>query len=170
MKTSNVQSSYKALIASLSESLKVAGFLRRANTFTFSYGNNVGIIEFQRSVKSSREAILFTVNVGVVLGDLLEGGLSFVRKDSILNAHLRQRIGALLPERADKWWLLTEDTDRAGLHKEVSDLLTQFGVPFLKRYLITSEVVALWESGKCPGLTEKARIRFLAKLKEKQKI
>ena len=106
MKTSNVQSSYKALIASLSESLKVAGFLRRANTFTFSYGNNVGIIEFQRSVKSSREAILFTVNVGVVLGDLLEGGLSFVRKDSILNAHLRQRIGALLPERTDKWWLL----------------------------------------------------------------
>ena len=57
---------------------------------------NRGIVEFQRSVENTKESLFFTVNLGVVCGELLDSRPSVVSKAAMLDAHLRQRIGALL--------------------------------------------------------------------------
>ena len=72
----------------------------------------------------------------------------------------------LLPDRFDKWWEITEATDRGSLAQEVSELILKKGVPYIESYLNTNALIALWESGHSPGLTDFQRVRFLSKLKE----
>jgi hypothetical protein len=67
----------------------------------------------------------------------------------------------LLPGRPDKWWDVTENTDISALEIEISDLISKEAVPYIQRYLDTTEVIALWRSGKSPGLAETQRVRYL---------
>jgi hypothetical protein len=82
---------------------------------------------------------------------------------------VRLRIGEFLPEHPDKWWGLTKTTESASLILELSNLILEKAVPFIKTHLDTSAVIALWESGRCPGITDTQRIRFLSRLKDKGK-
>src|SRR5260370_32449488 len=83
------------------------GFSRRGTVLrTLSQGNS-GIIEFQKSIKNSRDKLLFTVNLAVICGESLEPDQPTLEKARSLDAHLRQRIGMLLPSRPDKWWEIT---------------------------------------------------------------
>lgn len=145
--------------------LKKLGFKQRGSVFRIAAESNCGIIEFQRSVKSSKETLLFTLNMGVVCGNLLDEGPSGIESAQIIDAHVRQRIGMLLTDRPDKWWTITESTNRDTLIQEVSDLTLTKAVPYVESYLNTNAMITLWESGQCPGLTDVQRIRFLAKLK-----
>src|SRR5450755_529492 len=80
------------------------GFVRRGAILrTLNLGNS-GIIEFQKSTKNSRDKLLFTVNLAVVCGELLEPYQPALEKARSADGHLRQRIGMLLPGRQDKWW------------------------------------------------------------------
>lgn len=68
-------------------------------------GRNVALIEFQRSQKTENEHVVFTVNVGILCGELSEE--ADFRKASVMDAHLWERLGFLLPEANDKWWEIT---------------------------------------------------------------
>src|SRR5258708_32341659 len=73
------------------------GFSRRGVVLrTLSQGNS-GISEFQKSLKNSRDKLLFTINLAVICGELLEPDQPTLEKARSLDAHLRQRIGMLLP-------------------------------------------------------------------------
>src|SRR6266446_4056805 len=102
---------FDGVIKVIGTRLKTLGFTQRGKAFTIATGANCGIIDFQRSVKSSKNALLFTITLGVVCGDLLDSGSSAARKAQILDAHVRQRIGMLLPDCPDKWWEITRATD-----------------------------------------------------------
>jgi hypothetical protein len=78
---------------------------------------------------------------------------------------LGQRIGILMPGRPDKWWEISEATPVDALASEVSGVIATEGAPYVLRYLNANDLVALWESGKSPGLTETQRVRYLEKLK-----
>lgn len=160
----NPQETFRKLLRAIQERLTPVGYTRRGSVFRHISHENCGIIDVQRSDKSSKERVVFTVNLGIVCGELLEPGILEVRKTGIMDAHLRQRIGMLLPDRCDKWWEVTESTHCESLKQELVELLLTKGVPYIEGYLETKTLVDLWESGQSPGLTAFQRARFLSRL------
>lgn len=153
------------ILQATAEVLKPLGFVRRGAVFRLLAQGNCGLIEFQRSDKCTDDKLVFTVNFGVVYGELLDVGPSGAPKARIIDAHLRQRIGMLLPDRPDKWWEVDAATERGALIQELMDLVKK-GALYVESHLATNAVIALWESGQSPGLTAVQRSRFLSKLKE----
>ena len=79
-------------------------------------------------------------------------------------AHLRERIGFLLQPSSDHWWVLTAATDARVVANEVAASVVEAGLPYLNAYGTDESLLALWQSGRSPGLTERQRLRFMALL------
>jgi len=129
---------------------------------------NYALVEIQKSRKSVKDKILFTVNLGIVCSELLklEDPNREPGKCRVVDAHLRLRLGMLLPGRRDKWWEITECTPESSLEQEVCQAVVESGVPYLEQYLKTHALLRLWESGESPGLTEGERLEALGKLRK----
>src|SRR5713101_6912488 len=121
--TATLNEIYNCVVDSSVQKIRSLGFVRRGTTFRKVSHGNVAIIEFQRSTKSDRHELLFTINIGIVCGKLIEEEQPPLTRAGSVDAHLRLRIGMLLPERSDKWWQITEETDRDRLLAEVSSLI-----------------------------------------------
>ncbi len=159
---------FSDLVKAVGEKLKGLGYAKRGQVFRILANNNCGLIDFQRSVSNTTDAISFTINLGVVCGDLLDQTVTQLKDAQITDAHVRQRIGQLLTGQQDKWWQLNVSANFESLSREIVDLISNKAVPFVSNFLNTNSVRSLWESGKSPGLTELQRVRFLSKLKSKQ--
>lgn len=155
---------YDRVVSSCAERLRSAGYVRRGSSLRKAANGNVAIVEFQKSSKSNAEAIVFTINLGIVCGRLLEGDESSLKGVGIVDAHLRQRVGMLLPDRPDKWWTIDPKTNASSLIEEISGLIEREAAPYLDRHLDDDALVALWESGQSPGLTETQRLRYQTRL------
>lgn len=156
------------IVKATAERLRPLGFTRRGMALRIMGLDTCGILAFQRSGKNSQDRCLFTVNLGIVCGKLLERDETELSKAQIIDAHVRDRIGSLLPDHHDKWWEITPSTDAQALAQEVVDLIVNKAVPCIQRYLSTESVIALWESGQSPGLTARRRVELLAVLKTKR--
>jgi hypothetical protein len=159
-----IEESFRNVIGFTASQVRPLGFTTNGTIFRILDKGNAGIIEFQKSTKSSQKMILFTINLAVICGLLLRPDEPPVNKARSLHGHLRLRIGMLLPGHPDKWWEITKDTDVDRLATEISTFVSTLAVPYVQRYLQTDELIGLWESGKSPGLTEMQRIRFLREL------
>lgn len=153
-----------SLIKEISVMLEPEGFIRRQRSLRAAAGGNVAIINFQKSDKSSNQRLLFTVNLGIVCGALLDPQRTEIARADIIDAHLRTRLGMLFENPADQWWELSASTDVRSLSDELSRSISQTAVPYLKRYFETGALVELWKSGASPGLTVVQRSRFLSQL------
>jgi len=110
MARSAAEDIFGGIVKRVGEALKPLGVSRRGQIMRIVREGNCGIIGFQRSTSNSREQIKFTVNIGVVCGELLDGERSpgTVDKAALWDAHVSERIGFLLPGHNDKWWEITE--------------------------------------------------------------
>jgi hypothetical protein len=123
-------------------------------------GTSVGLIEFQSSDRSTKEKLIFTVNLGVYLRPIARFFHPAAVKDRprIGDCHWRERLGYLLPERGDKWWNVESLQE---LDRSISEIhlgLTEYGLPQLLRYLDPAELRDEWLSGRSPGLTDTQRL------------
>ena len=159
---------FEEILISTNHVLGPVGFKRRSSTFRLIDQGNCGIIDFQRSDKSSSEKLIFTVNICVVCGELLDGAPSQLDQVPITSAHLRHRVGKLLPGRPDKWWELSSPTTMASVSQEVISLIETQVVPYIKKYLSTNELIELWRTGQAPGLTAIGRDQFLLRLQKRR--
>jgi hypothetical protein len=159
---------FDQVVKTVAERLRPLGFSRRGTVLRIMGPGTSGLIEFQRSTKSSQDKLLFTVNLGVVCGDLLEASAADLPKSRAADAHVRQRIGMLLPDRPDKWWEIAAHTDADALSREIADLILDKAVPYIRQYLNVDSILELWESGQSPGLTNGQRVNLLAALKAKR--
>jgi hypothetical protein len=157
------------VVNATSDRLKPFGFSRQGPILRMIDQGNCGIVEFQRSRRSSSNRLLFTVNIGVVCGELLDPISHQLRKARIVDAHVRQRIGTFLPARPDKWWAISECTDLNSVTAEVSELILKAAVPYIQRYINTDAIAELWGSEQSPGLTNSQRVNLLAKLRAVRK-
>jgi hypothetical protein len=157
---------FDELIAVVAQSLLSFGFVRRGKVLKSVSNGNAEIIEFQKSDKSTENRVMFTINLGLVCGALLDQERMDIHRSTILDAHLRNRLGSLLEPANDTWWDLTPSTEIDSLAAELSSLLSTKGVPYLENYKNSDQLIALWESGKSPGLTAVQRARLLSELKE----
>ena len=169
MKSTALKNEYEGVLRSVDSLLKSRGFKRRGQVFRLFSDGNCGIVEFQKSDKSSEDRLMFTINLGVVSGELLGADPATEKSLGSIDAHLRQRVGMLMPDRPDKWWVLESSTNAEALADELTNLLSERAVPFIQEYLSTDSLIALWEAGQSPGLTAVQRDRYLSALKRSQR-
>ncbi len=144
--------------------LKPLGFTRASNGLRKIDSGNLAIVQFQKSLANTKSNLRFTINLAIVCGALLDPQHPPLKKAGITYAHLRQRIGMLLPDRQDKWWEITGSQADDALAAEISDLIATTAAPYILRYLDSRELVRLWKNRISPGLTGAQRERYLEEL------
>ena len=154
---------FDAVVGATAARLKPLGFSRRGSVFRLVRDDMSGVVQFQRSTKSSRELVLFTVNVGVICGRLLPVRVP-LRTATSMDSHVGHRLGFLTSGEFDKWWPIDLRTDAVALGTEVTEAIVRHAVPFIERHMSVDALKALWESGSSPGLTDGARRDLLARL------
>jgi len=154
----------KEILALVDLALRSHGFKKRSQVFEAKRGNITLLISLQTSTKNAGHRTRFTVNLGLVCGDLVDHRVD-VEKLQVEHAQLRIRLGRLLDPPGDKWWELTSSDGGVALGDEVASLLIHRGLPYLERFASYRALIELWESGQSPGLTEGQRLKYLAQLK-----
>jgi hypothetical protein len=102
---------YKHLFNAIGSFLKTHGFTKKGDTFYFLSEGNWGLVSFQKSKGSSKGAVKFTINLGVQSTTLTQVlGSNNSDKPSIEDCHWKKRIGFLLPQKQDYWWVIEENS------------------------------------------------------------
>jgi hypothetical protein len=156
---------FEKLVSAIAAVLKPEGFECRGKVLRALSDDIAKVVEFQKSNESYAQRVLFTVNLGIVCGQLLDPERVKLRNSTSIDAHLRTRLGMLLSTPKDMWWELTPSAEWKAVAHELSQLLVARGLPYLNEYGSVRDLVALWESGKSPGLTATQRAWFLSQLK-----
>jgi hypothetical protein len=139
-------------------------FCRQGNSFYTTRGSNIGIIDFQKSHKLEFDNLSFTVNIGVISINLLrfinqkeENG-----KLEISDAQWSVRLGQLMTEKKDIWWIIDENTNIDTLEKNIHKNILNFAFPELNKYIFDEAIRDLWFLGHAPSLTEFQRLLYLS--------
>ncbi|WP_082385213.1 DUF4304 domain-containing protein [Brevundimonas sp. AAP58] len=159
-----VELNFRSVIKGISLTLRRHGFTRRGTAYRYLSEGNSAIIQVQRSRSSDNQVIRFTLNTGVISGRLLRGLAPDVSKSVEMHAHLRQRIGCFLSPPREKWWEIGATSDVAVVLDEITPLLDD-AAHYVITHIADEQLIALWESGRGPGLTEFQRLRNLSDLK-----
>lgn len=114
--------------------LKPLGFRKKANNFYKNLGETGQVINVQKSVYGSKDAVSFTLNIGVFEPKywLCRYGNSkelpeFASEPECL---IRKRIGELKGEE-DTWYEVDENSDESALAAQMSSNLNEYILPFL---------------------------------------
>jgi len=158
---------YENLVNKIFSQLTARGFLCRGKTARKIVNQNCGIIEFQESVSSINDAVKFTINVGIIYESLAEIGRQDIWSAQLLDAHIRYRIGYLMPVRIDKWWVLDSDENIPEIERNIADAISIYAVPCVESFAAdVRTALALWVTGSSPGLTAIQRDRLLLAAKK----
>lgn len=143
--------------------LKPLGFERSKSTFWTRSGNNIGIIDVQRSVKSAVDRVIFTFNIGVWSDRIGRFGPGNAKSHPpvVDDCHWHERIGFLLPDREDKWWTISANDDPAVVTEQLSRVIVDVAVPALFTHVSDEALRDEWLTGRSPGLTEMQRLMYL---------
>lgn len=162
----NASERYKALIKEISALLKEKDFSRKGTCFYIRQDANWGLLDFQKSRKSTADEVLFTINLGVCSGRLLEffSPDLLTQKPSIETCHWRERLGFLLPDRQDKWWVIKATEPHNSVVDELKGCLVQAAIPAIERRLSDEQLCSEWLGEKSPGLTDIQRLINLSVL------
>jgi len=157
--------SFKDVLSIVVTRLGEVGFRRKGSSFYLREGSNWGIVNFQKSGKSSADVILFTVNVGTASGALLNfSGLRASEVPRIDQCHWRKRLGFFFSDPSDTWWRIDTMTSPSAVGEEIVDALLKLALPEMKTYMSDASLMELWTSGDSPGLTDVERLRYLSVL------
>ncbi|PZQ18033.1 MAG: hypothetical protein DI565_04780 [Ancylobacter novellus] len=165
MTDNDLQNEFKNIVAAAHLYLKQRGYSKDGTIFRKIVDNNHIIVQFQKSASNSPVHISFTVGLAVV-SERLANAHEHERRTAFREAdgHVRNRIGTFQAQPSDRWWTLSS-TDRADAIIEELILLLSNGVDFFEKNASDEALIALWESGRSPGLTDIRRKMLLAELK-----
>lgn len=163
---SPAETGYELIQNDTAKLLRPLGFKRKGPIIFTRTHDNFGVLHFQSSSASSKTEIVFTLNIGVIIGKL-EGPREYnhlLKHPSTIHAQIRERIGHLLPQKEDTWWKVSGAVDVPKLSKDVSRCVLEKAVPFVQHYMKIQNVVSAWEQGRSRGLTEGQRVVYLDRL------
>ena len=132
--------------------LRRAGFRKEGRTFRRVRSACTEVVNVQVSQWSSRDALSFTINLGVFFPEVqrgLEGYLALRLGQGgpkEFDCQVRTRLGALMPEASDKWWKLRAPRGPSPRPGELGDALTTLGLPWLERMTVPEEARCCIES------------------------
>jgi hypothetical protein len=152
---------YKLIIEEASSALKALGYKKSGQTFYRETENNLGLIDFQKR-KQGPEDFSFTINLGVFsryLWDLT--GYEIKGKPDISMCHWQQRIGFLLPQKADHWWQL----DKSGPSPdEIKKIVLELAAPAVDAHITDDKLITAWLNKESGGLGDYMRLIHLTSL------
>jgi hypothetical protein len=125
-------------------------------------GNWVGI-SFQKSIRTSRDTIVFTINAGITSGRLLAfAGIQPAGVPNDRERHWSMRLGSMLSPASDRWWVLDDATRIEDLCAELAALIRDVALPQCEALIADEALRDLWLAGTSPGLTEIDRLKNLS--------
>jgi hypothetical protein len=152
------------ILATMSELLRPVGFRKRGAIFMRTLSDVVHLIGLQSSQSSTSTCFRMTLNLAVWVPAAAEEGN---KGPDILSAHWRQRIGMLMPERNDHWWVVSSEEEAKVAVQEIGHVLHAYGLPALDGLSTSEPLACLWRSGASPGLTQHLAQRYLGRLEKK---
>jgi hypothetical protein len=150
------------------EKLESSRFFRENEVFWRQMNDTKIVVEIQKDLKrSTKDQILFTVNVGISADVLRTESFDDPRSEYALpleRCHWRQRLGRLLRDREDRWWSVRDEQRAQSLCDEIATSLREEAWPSIEDWASTSSLIRHWLEGRGPGLTEFERRSNLARL------
>ncbi|GAO02566.1 DUF4304 domain-containing protein [Anaeromyxobacter sp. PSR-1] len=123
----------------LAPMLKAEGFRKAGHTFRSTVPGCVLVVNVQSSTTSTRDALRFTINLGVfypALIDILQLGswaVPAAAGPTEVHCQVRERIGALMPAQGgDHWWDLEVGASWNEVSAELTEAVRAHGLPWLR--------------------------------------
>jgi Domain of unknown function (DUF4304) len=155
------QSTTRQAIAAISRDycrplLRPHGFKTRGNGFWRETDGLLQDIGFQASMWGDSRSGRFTINVGVTHPEMYA---LFVRRPAPKNPSsaqwpITQRIGFLMSDKHDHWWIVDETTDIPTLGKDVASILEAAALPFLEALRAPEQLRSYLAIGHWVGIPE----------------
>lgn len=120
----------------LAQQLKQAGFRKNSTHFSRTYGEALQIVNVQSSHWNTASSARFTLNIGVHFASvavMLYGNDPMPAPPRETFCLLRTRVGMILPARADRWWVVTPDTNVETVAAELSSAWNDCILPWLEK-------------------------------------
>jgi Domain of unknown function (DUF4304) len=151
----DAQNKFRELLKELTPFLKGYGYTRRGQTFRSPCQNNWGLINFQKGRYNTRDRVEFTVNLEVYLQVLSDIWPQWDKDTPPEHGygHWRERIGFLLADRRDKWWVTDDNTDLPHLVEELKAALA-LAVAEIDKYIKDTDFRDYLLTGGGTGLTK----------------
>ena len=161
----NALEEFKELLKLIAPLLKGYGYSRRGQNFYVRRDGNWGLMNFQKSQSSTKDRVAFTVNLGVYSQVLARFYYKWKEgsppKESA--CHWRERVGFLLPENQDHWWVIDASTLLSSLVKEF-EVILPLAVSTIENYITDEALRDLLLSGNNAGFTNYVRLENLSVL------
>ncbi len=154
---------YKKMLKGIEKKLKVFGYSKKGDSFYCHNNNNMGVINFQKSVDTS-DIVKFTINLGICSAAIrlyLDSGSN--NNFIISECHWKERIGMLLPNKVDFWWELNPH-DFFKINSEIEEILIKKAIPTIEELIKDESLEEYWLNGNYGGLTELERFINLTTL------
>jgi len=140
--------------------LETLGYRRAALRLMRRCPSVTSLIELQIARGATSETLSFVVNFGVVVNGLVESGES--TRPTYTDCHWAARL--LGGDGVERWWPV-RDGDSAGiLARQLGEALERDVLPALESMQSEDALIALWQTGRSPGLAEEQRLLFLGLL------
>ncbi|HEV8059892.1 MAG TPA: DUF4304 domain-containing protein [Gemmataceae bacterium] len=149
----------KLVAAPVASFLKRRGFRKTDLVFSASRADVVLFVTLQSSTNSNQHSLEITCNLGIWVAQLARSP-----KPSVWDSHWRERIGIFRPQQQDYWWICTSEEIASKAGHEIAAILENEALPAMEALASPAALIALWFSGRSPGLTEQERIEYLVKL------
>jgi uncharacterized protein DUF4304 len=155
-----------AILSSIAELLRQAGFRKSGAVLMREVNDVIHLTSLQSSTSSKASSLRLTVNIAIWVPALAEVN----QQPDVWSSHWRERIGGLMPRRADHWWTVTSEPEAQVAAAEIRSAVEQFALPALAALETSTALAKLWESGASPGLTAFQAKRYLNRLHESAKV
>lgn len=143
--------------------LKPFGYKKQGNSFYKEEAGNIGIINIQKSSKSNAEQAVFTLNLGISAGRILQflHPEKTIKKPNLDDCSWALRIGDLVANHQDLWFSFHDEGSLKTVSNEVSTLLLQQVVPFIDNHLTDEKLLPLLQQ-RIFGKSDSDRLLHLA--------
>jgi hypothetical protein len=147
---------FAEVLRSAAPLLKGDGFRKNGRRFVRENDEAWGWVTFQKSVGSTADETLYTVNLRVALKGILNV-YEEPQPLAIELSHWLTRLGLLVSGR-DDWYVAGE----AAVDDDVIEQLRSVGIPAVIEHMSNERLIALWSTGRAVGTTEFRRLECLA--------
>ncbi|KUJ95105.1 MAG: hypothetical protein PWR24_1933 [Desulfonauticus sp.] len=155
VKSQITQAIDQVISAGIHPILKEQGFKKQGRAFYKRVADLYHVVHVQGSLWNEFDTGRFTINLGLSSPEIAAewfGGRLPKSPASHRNRLFYERIGSLLPVKADHWWSIGLDTDLAELAQEVGDALRNYGLKFLEwpAFRSTQDLLGALERDELP--------------------
>jgi hypothetical protein len=156
---------FKQLLEQIAALLKAYNYTKKGSTFFLEKSGNKGLIDFQKSKNKPSDGTSFTINLGIFSTELWRRtGDPVKEKPDISMCHWSQRIGFLLPQKEDYWFLIPDNTPADVTISEIRKIITEIAIPVIDTHIADEDLAEAWLKGEGGGLTKYTRFTYLTTL------